>query len=250
MTLNLALSRLHPMGDQSAVADHGLPSGVNVDSFAGPVHVEWDAGAAMTPLGQLPFFIDFLKTAGLFDAFVADCPLQYASPNAPKKRDVLGTTMLSMLSGHKRYAHIAALRGDGVLPELLDMSKIVSEDAVRRALKAIDEDEGAVWLRRHLDYCTAPLLAEPWILDIDTTVKPLYGHPSTSFRGNRRLVLSQGRLDGHVDGAELSVAVGIVGAFLGLAIGLQTELLRLQQFADDRMANLVSELVQFGGQAA
>ena len=23
---------------------------------------------------------------------------------------------------------------------------------------------------------TAPLLAEPWILDIDTTVKPLYGH--------------------------------------------------------------------------
>ena len=129
----------------------------------------------MTPLGQLPFFIDFLKTADLFDAFVSDCPLQYASPNAPKKRDVLGTTMLSMLSGHKRYAHIAALGGDGVLPELLDMSKIVSEDAVRRGLKAIDEDEGAVWLRRHLDYCTAPLLAEPWILDIDTTVKPLYG---------------------------------------------------------------------------
>ena len=31
-------------------------------------------------------------------------------------------------------------------------------------------------MRRHLDYCTAPLLAEPWILDIDTTVKPLYGH--------------------------------------------------------------------------
>ena len=80
MTLNLALSRLHPMGDQSAVADHGLPPGVNVDSFAGPVHVEWDAGAAMTPLGQLPFFIDFLKTAGLFDAFVADCPLQYREP--------------------------------------------------------------------------------------------------------------------------------------------------------------------------
>jgi len=56
------------------------------------------------------------------------------------------------------------------------MDKIVSEDAVRRAFAAIDEDDGAVWLRRHLDYCSAPLLAEPWILDIDTTVKPLYGH--------------------------------------------------------------------------
>ena len=102
----------------------------------------------MTPLGQLPFFIDFVKTAGLFDAFVADCPLRYVSPNAPKRRDVLGTAMLSMLAGHKRYAHIAALRCDAVLPELLGMKKIVSEDAVRRAFKAIDEQEGAVWLRR------------------------------------------------------------------------------------------------------
>ena len=150
MTHDFGLSRLHPMGDQSPVAHQGLPPGVNVDSFTGPVRVEWDTGAAMTLLGQLPFFVDFLKTARLFDAFVADCPLQDQSPNAPKKRDVLGTTMLSMLSGHKRYAHIAALRGDGVLPGLLDMSKIVSEDPVRRALKAIDEERGAVWLRRHL----------------------------------------------------------------------------------------------------
>ncbi len=96
----------------------------------------------MTPHGQLPFFVDFLKTAGLFDALVADCPLRYLSPNAPSKRDVLGTAMLSMLAGHKRYAHIAALRCDAVLPELLGMKKIVSEDAIRRAFKAIDETEG------------------------------------------------------------------------------------------------------------
>ncbi len=149
---------------------------VSLDTFAGPGHVEWDTEAALTPPGQLPFFIDFLKGGGLFDAFVADCPLHYTNPNAPKKRDVLGTAMLSILSGHKRYAHIAALRCDNVLPELLGMNKIVSEDAVRRAFAAIDEDEGGVWLRRHLDYCTSPLLVEPWILDIDTTVKPLYGH--------------------------------------------------------------------------
>ena len=157
--------------------------GVVVDSFAGPVRVEWDHEAALTPLGQLPFFIDFLKTAGLFEAFVADCPLRYASPNAPKKRDVLGTAMLSMLAGHKRYAHIAALRGDAVLPELLGMSKIVSEDAVRRAFKAIEEEAGADWLRGHLDHCVEPLLAEPWILDVDTTIKPLYGHQEGAVLG-------------------------------------------------------------------
>jgi len=39
----------------------------------------------MTPLGQLPFFIDFLKTSGLFDAFVSDCPLRYQSaPTRPR----------------------------------------------------------------------------------------------------------------------------------------------------------------------
>ena len=83
--------------------------------------------------------------------------------------------MLSMLAGHKRYSHFAALRGDGVLPELLGMRKIVSEDLVRRAFAAIEEEAGAAWMRRHLDHCLEPLLSQRWILDIDTTVKPLYG---------------------------------------------------------------------------
>ena len=51
----------------------------------------------------------------------------------------------------------------------------MSEDAIRRAFKAIDEAEGAAWLRGHLAFCVEPLLAEPWVLDIDTTIKPLYG---------------------------------------------------------------------------
>jgi hypothetical protein len=104
--------------------------------------VEWDREADLTALGQLSFFIDFLMTAGLFEAFVADSPLRYTSPNAPKARDVPGTAMLSILSGHTRYAHIAALRGDGVVSELLGMRRIVSEDAVRCAFAAIEEEAG------------------------------------------------------------------------------------------------------------
>jgi hypothetical protein len=56
------------------------------------------------------------------------------------------------------------------------MERAVSEDAVRRAFDKIDERAGVEWLQEHLDYCTRPLLDEPWILDVDTTVKPLYGH--------------------------------------------------------------------------
>src|SRR5271156_91845 len=178
MSQDLPPIAVHPTGEQSAVALGGAAAPLQplvVDSFAGSVRVEWDHATAFTPLGQLPFFIDFLKTAGLFDSFVADSPLNYESPNASKTRDVLGTAMLSMLAGHKRYSHIAALRGDGVLPELLGMRKIISEDSVRRAFAAIEEEAGAAWMRRHLDHCLEPLLSEPWILDIDTTVKPLYG---------------------------------------------------------------------------
>ena len=148
------------------------------DPFAGRVHVEWEKGegAAVTPLGQLPFFIEYLKQGGLFDGWVAGCPLSLTSPNAPSKRDILGTVMLSVLAGHRRYAHITTLRCDPVNPPLLGMTKVVSEDAVRRALSKIAAEAGRAWLQEQLDYCTRPLLREPWILDVDTTVKPLYGY--------------------------------------------------------------------------
>src|SRR5271167_4860497 len=176
MTHDLPRLPAHPAGEQPPIEQDAALAPATLDTWAGPVRVEWDPTAPLTPYGQLPFFIEYLKVAGLFDALVADCPLAYTSPNAPEKRDVLGTTMFSVLAGHKRYAHITALRGDGVLPELLGMKKIVSEDAVRRGFKAIGEIEGREWLQHHLDYCPAPLLSEPWILDADSTVKLLYGH--------------------------------------------------------------------------
>ena len=162
----------HPAGEQPSVEE----SSAIADTFAGRVHVEWDATAPVTPFGQLPFFIDFLRQANLFDPWVADCPLYLTSPNAPRKRDLLGTVMLSVLAGHRRYAHVTALRCDPVNPPLLGMRKVVSEDLVRRNLEKIGDEPGRAWLQNHLDYCTAPLLGEPWILDMDSTVKPLYGH--------------------------------------------------------------------------
>lgn len=148
---------------------------VAVDTFGGRVHVEWDPKAAVTPLGQLPFFIDFLKVSGVFDAWVQDCPLHYVSNNAPDKRAVLATFLLSILAGHHRYAHITGIREDTIHPELLGVDKLVSEDAARRALLRIEESAGLAWLNRHLGKTTQPLLSTPWILDLDTTVKCLYG---------------------------------------------------------------------------
>ena len=88
---------VHPVGEQPPIEQDAALTPATLDSCAGPVRVEWDSTAPLTPYGQLPLFIEFLKVAGLFDALVADCPLAYTSPNAPEKRDVLGTTMLSVL---------------------------------------------------------------------------------------------------------------------------------------------------------
>src|SRR6266853_6283 len=175
MANDVRVPAAHPAGEQLPM-EVAVEGPVTAETFAGRVHLEWEPAASVTTMGQLAFFIEYLKQAGLFDGFVAGCPLHLTSPNAPSKRDVLGTVLLSVLSGHWRYAHITALRADAVNAPLLGMKKVVSEDAVRRALGKIDETAGIAWLREQLEYCTRPLLGEAWILDVDTTVKPLYGH--------------------------------------------------------------------------
>jgi hypothetical protein len=55
------------------------------------------------------------------------------------------------------------------------MKKIISEDALRHALSRIAEEAGVNWLDRRLLASVEALLDAPWILDTDTTVKPLYG---------------------------------------------------------------------------
>lgn len=52
------------------------------------------------------FFAEFLAATGVFERRVSACPLEYRSGNAPDKRDVLGTLLLGLLAGHRRYAHI------------------------------------------------------------------------------------------------------------------------------------------------
>jgi hypothetical protein len=62
----------------------------------------------------------------------------YTSPNAPDIRDVLGTWLLSVLDGQRRYAHVTGLRGDAVAPQILGMKKIVSDESLRRGLAHLD----------------------------------------------------------------------------------------------------------------
>ena len=181
--MKLPPTRLHPKGELISGENTGSLLPIELETFDGKVRVEWDPDASVSPFGQLPFFIQFLKAGQRFEPWVDDCPLKYQSNNAPDKRDVLGSFLLSILSGHTRYAHIASIANDTVNTQLLGMKKVVSDDSARRALQKRDEYQGIGWLQEHLYSCYEPLLTTPWILDVDVTVKPPYGRQEGAVKG-------------------------------------------------------------------
>ena len=178
--MKIAVSAIHPEGEPKSPSISALSKAISepqeLDTFAGKLFVEWDPEADVTPMGQLPFFINFLKLGGRFEPWVDSCPLNYTSNNASSKTDILGSFLLSILSGHRRYAHMASLRADGVSAQLLGMTRMVSDDTAIRAIRRLDADKALAWMQEHLLSSCFPLLVHPWILDADVTIKPLYGH--------------------------------------------------------------------------
>ena len=83
--------------------------------------------------------------------------------------------MLGILAGSKRYAHIAGVRGDAVAAKALGLRGMVSEDSVRRALAAMLPAASEPWMRSALMSSVREALDRPWVLDMDATIKPLYG---------------------------------------------------------------------------
>jgi len=179
----------------SAIAEQSsLGDELRVTTAGGRFQVRWDENGSASALGQLAFFAEFLEVSGLFERWTESCPMAYTSNNAPEVRDVLGTWLLSILDGQRRYAHITGLRGDAVAPEILGMTQIISDESLRRALKHLapcvddarsDEDRAereaqlarsTTWMDAALRDSIREALGTDWILDGDTTIKVLYGH--------------------------------------------------------------------------
>lgn len=170
----MLLDEINPLGEGSQSAESEATSWP-LNTPGGRFYAEWDDGAPVSREGQLIFFFQFLETGARWSEFLKECPLYYTGNRGSGALNVMGTVLLSVLCGHWRFAHINAVRGDGVNPGLLGMSKTVSEDTVRMALSRIPEEAGNTWLRKQILQSIAPALMLPWILDIDVTVKPLYG---------------------------------------------------------------------------
>lgn len=165
----------NPAGESKTASKYPLGTWP-LDTPGGRFYAEWDDQAPVTREGQLIFFFQFLQAGGRWEEFLRNCPLHYTGNRGSGALNVMGTVLLSVLAGHWRYAHINALRGDGINPGLLGMSGSVSEDAVRLAMVRIEETAGLDWLSAQILGSISPALGLPWILDMDVTVKPRYGH--------------------------------------------------------------------------
>ena len=160
-----------------------IPVNSKITTFGGLIHCQWDEDSPITLHGHLPYFCEFMHTGGLFERLVKNCPLKYKSNNAPEVGSVVGTILLSILAGHTRYRHAGSLYGDTVSPTMLGIGQLVSYDSLRRAFAKVDEKASVKWLQDELLYCCEPLLSSGYVLDLDPTVKPLYGHQEGAKKG-------------------------------------------------------------------
>jgi hypothetical protein len=143
-------------------------------------HARWSNPRAVGPPGQrhpqrpADLLCRVFGATGVYESWVNSCPLNYTSPNAPSKKMCWAPGCWPYWPGTTAMPTSPRLRADAVSPQILGMNKIISEDALRRALAP---ERGA---KPRLAWCPsswqrASALNTPWILDIDTTIKPLYG---------------------------------------------------------------------------
>jgi hypothetical protein len=111
----------HPAG--IAKTSPRYPSGSwPLDAPGRRFFAEWEKQALVTRRVQLIFFFQFLKAGGRWEEFLRECPLHYTGNRGSCALNIMGTVLLSVLAGHKRYACGNRLRGDGINPDLFGMS--------------------------------------------------------------------------------------------------------------------------------
>ena len=59
----------------------------------------------------------------------------------------------------------------------------MSEDSARRAFKQAAPEVAREWLKKHLGHTYESLLEHAWVMDLDSTVKPLYGKQEKAVKG-------------------------------------------------------------------
>ncbi len=154
--------------------DFQIPN--TIEHLGGLSKAVWDNETPISSNAHSVVISQMLKTSGIFKRLVESCPLVLTSPNAPSISALIGTAVLGIINGACRYRHFDHVKGDEISADVFGIKRLMSCDSMRRNFKKIPEKDGLEWIWNQTLKILEPLLSQPYILDMDPTVKPLYGH--------------------------------------------------------------------------
>ena len=146
-----------------------------ISTLGGDYALKWDDETQMGVNAHAALLSQFAKAGGFLDHLVETCPMRLTSNNAPEVRDLIATVMVSMVNGATRFRHFDRLRGDAASAELFGVGRFMSCDSVRRNFASIPAEEALPWVWRENLRLLQDVVAEDYVLDLDPTVKPVYG---------------------------------------------------------------------------
>ena len=147
-----------------------------INTLGGDYALKWDDETPMSVNAHTVLLSQFAKAGGFFDRLVDTCPMMLTSNNAPEVRDLIATVMVSMVNGATRFRHFDRIHGDSATAELFGVRRFMSCDSVRRNFASIQGDMALSWVWRENLHLLQDVIAEDYVVDLDPTVKPLYGH--------------------------------------------------------------------------
>jgi hypothetical protein len=141
---------------------------------------------AVTPLGGVVVFVEYLNRIGLSVEFRRHMPVRYRSRNQIDPSTTLVCFLVSVLAGARRFAHAAWLRGDKALHAVLGVKRFPTDDTICNLFRR--------FTMGHVQRLFEPLKCwelerlpqrdEGYSLDLDSTVFERYGEQEGSLKGH------------------------------------------------------------------
>jgi hypothetical protein len=140
---------------------------------------------AVTPWGGLSVFVEFLRRRGFREQVRQHLPIRLESPNAIDPAETFTAFLIGVVTGARRFAHTARLRGDRALGALVGIERFPTDDTIRNLFrrfrqKLVYEFFEPLWawqLER------LPRREEGFSLDLDSTVFERYGRQEGARKG-------------------------------------------------------------------
>lgn len=141
---------------------------------------------AVTPFGGLVVFVEYLHRIDLVGRLRGHMPIRYLSPNQIDPATTLVCFLVSVLTGARRFAHAAWLRGDKALHAVLGVQRFPTDDTICNLFRrfTMGNVQRLFEPLKQWEMERLPVRDDGYSLDLDSTVFERYGQQEGSLKGH------------------------------------------------------------------